>query len=110
MHLEQMQMEIEIFHQAQALHHQMHGTNATTVHALGAWRHLIVDVTGFKHRSRLILPVLWLQTSLDSLFAVAQDFGVASIHSKWPLLVVAFFAETHFSQCLEPFRAFFPIP
>src|SRR6266571_3865023 len=93
MHLEQMQIEIEILHQAQALHHQMHGTNATTVHALGAWRHLIADVTGFKHRSRLILPVLWLQTSLDSFFAVAQDFAVSSIHSKWSFVGCCIFAK-----------------
>jgi hypothetical protein len=32
----------------------------------------------------LVFPVLELEAARDSLLAIAKDFAVGSIHSKWP--------------------------
>ena len=79
-------MAIDVLHQAQSLYHQVHGSYSATVHRRGPLRHLIVDVTGIEHRARLVFPVLGFETTFDSLLAVAQDFGIFSIHSKWPFV------------------------
>jgi len=34
----------------------------------------------------LVLPVLGLESTLDSLLAITQDFTIGSIHSKWPFV------------------------
>ncbi len=81
-HFEQLQVLIQILDQSQALHHQMHRSNPAAVHPLGSLSHLILNVAGLEHRPRLILPVLGLQAALNSVLAVTEDFGVASIHSK----------------------------
>ena len=45
--------------------------------------HLNMDITGTHHRCRLFTPpTLMIQSTLDSLLAVTQDFWVNSIHSK----------------------------
>jgi hypothetical protein len=45
-----------------------------------------MNVTGFEHGARLVFPGLGLEPALDSLLAVAEDFAVGSIHSKWPFV------------------------
>src|ERR1019366_3623157 len=60
----------------------MNGSYPTTVHRWRLLPHLVVDVAGFEHRPRLVLPVLGFETTLDSLLAVAQYLGIGSIHSK----------------------------
>src|SRR6266404_995454 len=86
MHLEQLQILIDVLHQAQALYHQVHRADATAVHRSRSLRHLVVDIAGLEHRLRLLLPVLGLESALDSLLAIAQDFAIGSIHSKWPFV------------------------
>jgi hypothetical protein len=64
----------------------MHRSNTPAVHALHALGHLVVDITGPEHRPGLVLPILGRQTAGDSVLAVAENFGVVSIHSKWPFV------------------------
>jgi hypothetical protein len=84
--LEQLQAQIQIFNQAEALDHQMHRAHAAATQARNAGRHLVVNVAGSEHRPRLILPVFGLEPTGDSLLAVAKNLAVASIHSKWPFV------------------------
>ena len=86
MHLQQVQAAIDVVHQAQPLHHQVHGSYPAAAHRGSTLGHLEVDVTGFEHRAGLVFPVLDFETTFDSLLAVAQDFGIGSIHSKWPFV------------------------
>ena len=83
---EQLQVPIQILHQPQTLHHQMYRSNPTAVHSLRSLRHLIDNVTGFEHRTGLIVPVLGFEPTLDSVLAIAEDPWVVSIHSKWPFV------------------------
>ena len=83
LHLQQVKMAVDVLHQAQSLHHQVHGSHPAAVHRRRPLRHLGVDVAGLEHRAGLVFPVLGLETTFDSLLAVAQDFGIASIDSKW---------------------------
>ena len=86
MDLEQLQMLIDVSHQTQALHHQVHRADPTAVHRGDAPGHFIMEVTRLEHRASLVFPVFGLEPALDSLLAVAEDFAVASIHSKWPFV------------------------
>jgi hypothetical protein len=45
-----------------------------------------VNIAGREHRSGLIRPVFGLEPTGDSLLAMAENFAVASIHSKWPFV------------------------
>jgi hypothetical protein len=45
-----------------------------------------MDIAGLQHRTALIFPVLGLESALDSLLAIAEDFAIRSIHSKWPFV------------------------
>jgi hypothetical protein len=45
-----------------------------------------MNVVGFEHGSRLIIPVLWRQSAFDSLLAIPENLGVVSLHSKWPFV------------------------
>jgi hypothetical protein len=45
-----------------------------------------VDIAGLEHGTGLVVPVLGLEAALDSLLAIAEDFAVGSIHSKWPFI------------------------
>jgi hypothetical protein len=42
-----------------------------------------MDVAGLEHGAGLFFPVLGLEPVLDSLLAIAKDFRIGSIHSKW---------------------------
>src|ERR1035438_3343571 len=86
MHFQQMKVLINVRHQTQVLHHQVHRSDSTTVHCRRSPCHLIVNVTSIEHRSRLVFPVLGFQSTFDSLLAVPKDFGIVSIHSKWPFV------------------------
>src|SRR5207245_9995587 len=84
--IQQPQVTIQKPHQPQTLHHQMYRSNPTATHSLRSLRHLIDNVTGFEHRTRLIVPVLRFEPTLDSVLAIAEDLWVVSIHSKWPFV------------------------
>jgi hypothetical protein len=62
----------------------MHGSNSTAIHAPRSLGHLISNVPGPEHGPRLVFPIDWTKPTLDSVLAVAEDFAVASIHSKCP--------------------------
>ena len=64
----------------------MHRSYPAAVHRRGPLPHLIVDVTCPEHRLGLVFPVLGLEPTFDSLLAVAQNFAIGSIHSKWPFV------------------------
>jgi hypothetical protein len=74
-HFEQMQVRINVLYQAQVLDQQMHRAHPSAVHGSGPFGHLVMDVTGPEHGPRLILPVLGLQPTLDSLLAIAKNCG-----------------------------------
>ena len=80
--LEQLDVLIDISRQTQPLHHQMHRTDAATIDALLAGCHLVMNVAGLEHRSRLVFQVLGRQSAFDSALAAPENFGVASAHSK----------------------------
>jgi hypothetical protein len=101
MHLQQVKVAIDVLHQTQPLHHQMHGSYPAAVHRRRPLRHLVVDVTGLEHRAGLVFPVLGFETTFDSLLAVAQDFGIPSIHSKWPFVGCCGLDNTCISTCID---------
>ena len=107
MHFQELQAPVDVIHQAEPLYHQMHRSHTTTVHRPGPLRHLIVDITGFEHGSRLVLPVLGLQSTFDSLLAVPKDFGIASIHSKWPFVGCYVLGRTCVSPHIDGHFEFF---
>jgi len=84
----------------------MHRTHPSAVHGSGSFGHLVVDVTGPEHGPRLVSPVLGLQPTLDSLLAIAKNFGIGSIHSKWPFVVVAFSVERAFHPTMTGISSF----
>jgi hypothetical protein len=45
-----------------------------------------MDIAGPEHGAGLIFTVLAPEPAFDSLLAIAEDFAVASIHSKWPFV------------------------
>jgi hypothetical protein len=45
-----------------------------------------MDVAGLEHRAGLVFPVLGPEPAFDSLLAIAEDFAIGSIHSKWPFV------------------------
>jgi hypothetical protein len=56
-----------------------------------------MNVTGPEHRKNLLLPVPGLEAALDSLLAIAKDFAVASVHSKWPFVGCCCLSTTRIS-------------
>jgi hypothetical protein len=66
-----------------------------------------MNVAGFEHRSRLVFPVLGRQSPLNSLLAVAEDFGVISVHSKWPFVGFKFVLTNSFEPTLTGISSFF---
>jgi hypothetical protein len=48
----------------------------------------------------LVFPVLGLEPALDSLLAVAQDFRIDSIHSKWPFVGGYVRSDKHISTSI----------
>ena len=98
--LEQLQAPVQILHQAQPLHQQMHRTDAPAVDALHARCHLVMNVPGFKHRPRLVFPVLGSQSAFDSLLAVPENLGVVSFHSKWPFVGRHVCCDKHISTSI----------
>src|SRR5664280_1761868 len=64
----------------------MHRADAAAVDTLHAGGDLVMNVAGFEHGSRLVIPVLWCQPAFDSLLAIPEDLGVVSFHSKWPFV------------------------
>src|SRR5437773_928602 len=85
----------------------MHRANAAAVEPLHARGHLIMNVTGFKHRSRLIFPVHRPQSAFDSALAVAEDFGVISFHSKWPFVDLSLVVTNSFQPTFTGLSSFF---
>ena len=97
MHFEQVQMVVDVPHQAQSLHHQMHRADTTTVHGRGSLRHFVVNVARPEHGTGLVLPGLGLEPPLDSLLAIPEDFAIGSIHSKWPFVGRCYLDNTRIS-------------
>src|SRR5260370_30560552 len=85
----------------------MHRANATAVDALHARCHLVMNVTGFEHRSLLIFPVHRLQWAFDSVLAVPENFGVISLHSKWPFVELFFVVTNSFQPTFTGLSSFF---
>src|SRR5690349_950033 len=80
---EQVQPLINFPSQAQFLAHEVDSTDAAIVGRPTLLGHLEMDVAGAHHRLSLLLPPTFcIQTALDSLLAVTQDFGIRSFHSK----------------------------
>ena len=86
MYLQELEMFIDVFDQSQALHHQMHGSDSPAVDRLDSLGHLVVNVTGFEHRTGLLFPMFCRQSSLDSMLAIPENLRVVSFHSKWPFV------------------------
>lgn len=57
---------------------------------LGTGKTPIVNIAGFEHRTRLLFPVRWRHSLLDSILAIPQNLGVVANDSEWLLLVVLF--------------------
>src|SRR5260370_38575630 len=85
----------------------MHRANAAAVDTLHAGCPLIMNVTSFEHRSRLIFPVHRLQSALDSVLAVPQNFGGISLHSKWPFVELFFVVTNSFQPTFTGLSSFF---
>jgi hypothetical protein len=80
---EQVQPLIDLARQAQFLAHEVYGADAAAVGGPAPVGHFKMDVAAAEHRLGLRFPAAFcLQAARDSLLAVAQDFGVGSVHSK----------------------------
>jgi hypothetical protein len=82
---EQLQVLIDLFHQAQALDHRVDGSQTALAVGGGLFAQLGVDIAAPHHGFGLFPPVAWSQWSqspLNSALAVAKDFGVLSTHLK----------------------------
>jgi hypothetical protein len=66
-----------------------------------------MNVTGFEHGSRLVLPVLGCQSAFDSLLAIPQNLGVISLHSKWPFVELFFVMTNSFQPTFTGLSSFF---
>ena len=86
MHFEQLQILVDVLHQAHSLHHQVHRADTPAVHRPSPLRHFITNVAGLEHRASLVFPVLGPEPAFDSLLAMAEDLAIRSIHSKWPFV------------------------
>ena len=81
--LKQMQARVDLLPQPQFVDHQMDRADAPAVYRPGFLGHLIVNIAGLHDRLRLIAPAtLWVQATLNSALAIAQDLRIASLHSK----------------------------
>jgi len=49
----------------------------------------------------LTFPVLGLEPARDSVLAIAEDFGIASIHSKWPFVGGYVRFDKHISTSID---------
>src|SRR6266498_1202488 len=85
----------------------MHRANAAAVDALYPGCHLIMNVTGFEHRSGLILPVHRPQPAFDSALAVPKNFGVISFHSKGPFVELFSVMTNSFQPTFTGLSSFF---
>jgi hypothetical protein len=100
-------MLVDFFHQPQALHHQMHGSNPTAIDRLHSLGHLIVNVAGIEHRVELLLPVLGRQPALDSVLAIPENLWVGSAHSKWPFVGCLLLSTTTVQPMFAGISSFF---
>jgi hypothetical protein len=66
-----------------------------------------MDVTGLEHAARLVFPVPWRQSPLDSVLAIPEDLGVVSIHSKWPFVGCLFLSTTTFQPMFTGISSLF---
>src|SRR5258708_7524036 len=81
--LKQTQPLITSSPQAQFVDHKMNSADPAAVYGPALLGHFIMDVARRHDRLRLIAPdSLGIQAALNSLLAVAQDFGIGSHHSK----------------------------
>src|SRR6266542_2805305 len=85
----------------------MHRANAAAVDALYPGCHLIMNVTGFEHRSGLIFPVHRPQPAFDSALAVPKNFGVISFHSKGPFVELFSVMTNSFQPTFTGLSSFF---
>jgi hypothetical protein len=69
-----------------------------------------MDVTGTEHRAGLVGPILGVEAAFNSLLAVAQDFRISSIHSKWPLGGCCGLDKTCISTTIDGHFEFFVQP
>src|SRR5437016_14423548 len=82
MHFEQVQVLIDLFDQAQPLHHRMDCSHPAVTTGSGFITGLVVDIASPHHWLKLILPLPWRQAPFTSVLAIAQGFGMASASSK----------------------------
>jgi hypothetical protein len=78
----------------------MHRADAPAVDALHTRGHLVMNIGGFKHRPRLVLPVLGCQSAFNSLLAIPQNFGVVSFQMKWPFVGRYVCCDKHISTSI----------
>src|SRR5512139_1384296 len=88
----------------------MHRADATAVHRSGSLGHFVLNIAGLQHGARLIFPVLGLESTLDSLLAITEDFAIGSIHSKWPFCWLFFCCSKHISTSIYGHFELFCLP
>jgi hypothetical protein len=65
-----------------------------------------MDVGSFEHRLVLFGPITRFETAGDSLFAIAENLGVFSAHSKSPFFVVAASSDSFKSSTMTGVSSF----
>jgi hypothetical protein len=88
MDLEQVQIIVDLLHQAQALGQRMNGTQPATTDCARALGDLIVKVAALEYRFRLLREVLLAQPARTPLLISLEGLGGGFVHLKGALSAV----------------------